>query len=151
MFDPSLRVLDNPFAPRPAVPDSTVQPEPPLPAFFGRVALPGALHTLEPLGPAAGPAPPHVASAPQPSAEELLSRVAMLNEATKQAMLGLMPAGYRPESGYALPPLPPLPTAGPPTTWGAWGAFPSPLDTPSWGLMPVPVPGAAPAAAPAQT
>ena len=151
-FDPSLRVLDNPFAPRPVMPSLAVEPSPSLPAFFGRVSPPSALHALESLEPAALAGPPNAASAPQLSPEELLSRVATLNETAKQAMLGhrLLPADYHPDPGFALPP---LPVAAPPATWGAWGAFPSPLDTPSWGGMPlpVPVPGAAPSAAPAQT
>ena len=147
MPNPSLRVLDHPFAPRPAVAGLTVEPEPSLPAFFGRVLSQPALHALESLEPPAGPGAPNAASAPQLSPEELLSRVASLNETTKQAMLGLLPADYQPEPGA----LPPLPAAAPPATWGAWGAFPSPLDTPSWGGMPVPAPApeAAPFTAPA--
>lgn len=149
MPNPSLRVLDHPFAPRPAVAGLTVEPEPSLPAFFGRVLSQPALHALESLEPPAGPGAPNAASAPQLSPEELLSRVASLNETTKQAMLGLLPADYQPEPGCLA--LPPLPAAAPPATWGAWGAFPSPLDTPSWGGMPVPAPApeAAPFTAPA--
>ena len=148
MLNPSLRVLDNPFAPRPAMAGLTVEPEPSLPAFFGRVLSQPALHALESIEPPAGPGAPNAASVPQLSPEELLSRVASLNETTKQAMLGLLPADYHPEPGFALPP---MPAAAPPATWGTWGAFPSPLDTPSWGgmLAPASAPEAAPSTAPA--
>ena len=197
MPSPSLRVLDHPFAPRPATAGLAVEADPPLPAFFGRVlSQPGSLHALEALEPPAAPhAPPapHAAVAAQPSPEELLSRsnpdpdpnpdpnpdpdpnpnpspspspnpnanpnlrqellsrVASLNETSKQAMLGLLPAEHPAEPGFALPP---LPGAAPAASWSTWGAFPSafpsPLDTPSWAGagMPAPAPAAAPSAAP---
>ena len=179
MPSPSLRVLDHPFAPRPATAGLAVEADPPLPAFFGRVlSQPGSLHALEALEPPAAPhAPPapHAAAAAQLSPEELLSRsnphphpppnanpnpnpnpnqellsrVASLNETSKQAMLGLLPADHPAGPGFALPP---LPAAAPAASWSTWGAFPSafpsPLDTPSWAGVPAPAPAAAPSAAP---
>ena len=80
--------------------------------------------------------------------------MASLNETSKQAMLGLLPAEHPAEPGFALPP---LPGAAPAASWSTWGAFPSafppsafpsPLDTPSWAGAPAPAPAAAPSAAP---